>query len=73
MPVDEEDRLEAGEALIVADIFHADFTHGEVFDRRLGSGGEGKFKFGGFALFEDVVAAGGAVNFGEVRRGRFDR
>ena len=72
VPIDEEDCLEAGEALVVANIFYPDFAHGEVFDRWLGGGGEGKLKFGRFALFEDVVAASGAVNLGEVRWGRFD-
>lgn len=63
--IDQEHRFEAGEELVVADVFDADFRDGEVVARRGAGGGERHLEFGGAAGLENVIAVRRAVDFGE--------
>ena len=63
--VDQNDGFEAGEELIVADIFDAHFRDGEVVARWGARGGERQLELGGAAGLENVIAVRSAVDFGE--------
>ena len=63
--IDQEHRLEAGEELVVADIFDAHFRDREVVARRGARGGERQLELGGATGLENVIAVRSAVDFGE--------